>query len=52
MGLPLSGIMAENFIQDLEQNRIKHFLEGEQIVYYNRYVDDIILIYNQTKITL
>jgi hypothetical protein len=51
MGSPLSGILAEIFLQDLEQHRIKHLLEGGTITYYNRYVDDIFIIYNQTKIT-
>jgi hypothetical protein len=26
-------------------------LEGENIIYYKRYVDDIFIVYNQTKIT-
>jgi hypothetical protein len=43
--------MAEIFLQDLEQNRIKHLLEDEKVIYYNRYVDDIFIIYNQTRIT-
>jgi hypothetical protein len=30
MGSPLSSTMAEIFLQDLEQNRIKHLLEDEQ----------------------
>jgi hypothetical protein len=50
MGSPLSSTMAEIFLQRLEQNRIKH-LEDEKITYYNRYVDDIFIIYNQTRIT-
>jgi hypothetical protein len=51
MRSPLSGILAEIFLQDLEQHRIKHLLEGGNIIYYNRYVDDIFIIYNQAKIT-
>jgi hypothetical protein len=43
--------MAEIFLQDLDQNRIKHMLEDGKITYYNRYVDDIFIICNQTKIT-
>jgi hypothetical protein len=50
MGSPLSGMLAEIFLQDLEQHRIKHLLEDGNIIYYNRYVDDIFIIYNQTKI--
>jgi hypothetical protein len=51
MGSPLSGILAKIFLQDLEQHRIKHLLEGGIIICYNRYVDGIFIIYNQTKIT-
>jgi hypothetical protein len=47
----VSGILAEMFLQYLEQHRIKHLLEGVIIIYWNRYVDDIFIIYNQTKIT-
>jgi hypothetical protein len=43
--------MAEIFLQDLEQNRIKHLLEGGKIIYYNRYVDDIFTKCNKRKIT-
>jgi hypothetical protein len=51
MGSPLSSVIAEIFLQDLEQNRLKHLLEDKRIVYYNKYVDDIFLLYDQTKIT-
>jgi hypothetical protein len=46
MGSPLSGMLAEIFLQDLEQHRIKHLLEDGNIIYYNRYIDDIFIIYN------
>jgi hypothetical protein len=49
MGSSLSGILAEIFLQNLEQHRIKHLLEDGNIIYYNRYVDDIFIIYNQAK---
>jgi hypothetical protein len=51
MGSPLSSILAEIFLQDLKQNRLKHLLEDKKIVHYNRYVDDIFIIYDQRKIT-
>jgi hypothetical protein len=38
----------EIFLQDLEQHRLKHLLEGNKIVYYNRYVGDIFIITPQT----
>jgi hypothetical protein len=50
-GSPLSSIMAEIFLQHLEQSKVKLLLEDRNIVYYNRYVDDIFIIYNQSKIT-
>jgi hypothetical protein len=34
MGSPLSSILADIFLQNLEQNRIKHLLEDKKIVYY------------------
>jgi hypothetical protein len=43
--------MAEIFLQDLEQNRIKHLLEDGKLTHYNRYVDDILIIYNHKKTT-
>jgi hypothetical protein len=51
MESPLSGTFAEVFLQELEQTRLKHLLEGKRIIYYNRYVDDIFIIYDQSKIT-
>jgi hypothetical protein len=44
MGSPLSTIIAEMFLQDLEQNRLKHLLEGKKFVYCDRHVDDIFII--------
>jgi hypothetical protein len=43
--------MAEIFLQDLEQHQLKHMLEDGKITHYNRYVDDIFIIYNQTDTT-
>ncbi|XP_023722175.1 uncharacterized protein LOC111872459 [Cryptotermes secundus] len=51
MGSPLSSLMAEVFLQHFEQREVKHLLEDKRIIYYNRYVDDIILIYNQLIVT-
>ena len=51
MGSPLSSIMAEIFLQHFEQRIIKFLLEDKRILYYNRYVDDIFMIYNHSKIT-
>jgi hypothetical protein len=35
MGSPLSSILAEVFLQDLEHNRLKHILEEKKIIYYS-----------------
>jgi hypothetical protein len=51
MGSPISSIMVEIFLQEIEQHQLKHILEDRKIIYYNRYVDDIFLIYNRTKTT-
>jgi hypothetical protein len=47
-GLPISGVIAEIYLQYLEKIYIKNWLECKEIMYYNRYVD-IIIIYNCTK---
>jgi hypothetical protein len=49
MGSPISGVIAEIYLQHLEKTYIKHCLEDKEIIYYNRYVDDIIIIYDGTK---
>ena len=48
MGSPLSSIVAEIFLQNYEDNYMKQFLETKNI-YYTRYVDDIFIIYDETK---
>jgi hypothetical protein len=48
MGSPLSGIIAEIFLQHLEDSHIKPLLESKCIAFYSRYVDDIIIIYDAT----
>jgi hypothetical protein len=49
MGSPMSGVIAEIYLLCLEKIYIKHWLESKEILYYNRYVDDIIIIYDSTK---
>jgi len=46
MGSPISGTIAEIFLQHLEHNHIKPFIESKQILYYTRYIDDILMIYD------
>jgi hypothetical protein len=47
MGSAPSSTMSDILLQDLQQHRIKYLLEGEQIVYHNRYADDIFVILNK-----
>ena len=50
MGSPLSGTLAELYLQNIEQKYIKQWLDSEEIYYYRRYVDDIIILINTQKI--
>jgi len=50
MGSPLSGPIAEIFIQHYEDTNIKHILDTKNIAFYIRYVDDILIIFDTTKI--
>jgi glutaredoxin-related protein len=49
MGSSVSGTIAEIYIQFLEELYVKQWLDSKQILYYKRYVDDILIIYNQSK---
>jgi hypothetical protein len=44
---PTSPILAEIFIQHLEHNHIANILKRHHIIDYYRYVDDILIIYNE-----
>jgi len=50
MGSPISGMLAEVYLQYLEETYIKHCLENKEITYYRRYVDDMLIIFDQNKI--
>jgi len=47
---PISSTLAEIYLQFFERIYLKHYLETKNIIYYNRYVDDLIIIYDYTKI--
>jgi hypothetical protein len=47
-GSPVSGTMAEVFLQHLEESTIKHLTDTKILSFYTRYVDDILLIYDST----
>ena len=49
MGSPISGTMAEIFLQQLENSIIKHLTDTRILSFYTRYVDDILLIYDSTR---
>ena len=51
MGSPLSSTIAKIYLQYFEELTIKHWVETDEIIYYKRYVDNIIIIFNQSKIT-
>ena len=46
MGTPTSGLIAEFFLQNLENIHLAHLTEKHKIAGYFRYVDYILLIYN------
>jgi hypothetical protein len=48
MGAPTSSILAEIYIQYLEHNGIIQVLQKHHIIDYYRYVDDILIIYDET----
>jgi len=50
MGSPISGTVAEIFLQHIQNTHIKHLLDTKNIIYYMRYVDDILIIYDTTHI--
>jgi galactitol-specific phosphotransferase system IIB component len=50
MGSPISSMIAEIYLQYLEETYMKHCLEHKQIMYYKRYVDDILIIFDSNKI--
>jgi hypothetical protein len=49
MGAPISAILAEVFIQYVEHKYIYPVLRTREIMAYYRYVDDILIIYDQQK---
>ena len=46
MGSPLSSLLSEIFLQHLENQYIENIKKQFNIIYYGRYVDDILIIYN------
>ena len=50
MDSPISGTIAAIFLQHLEHIHIGPLIESKQILFYTRYIDDILIIYD-TKST-
>jgi hypothetical protein len=46
MGAPSSSILSEIFLQYLEQNKVHKILTDHNILGYFRYVDDILIVFN------
>ena len=51
MGSPISGTVAEIFLQQLEKTHIKHLIDSLHVTFYTRYVDDILIVYDSTHTT-
>lgn len=49
MGSPISNTIVEMYLQFQEETCIKHWLQTKEIIYYRRYVDDILIIFDQNK---
>jgi hypothetical protein len=49
MGSPISSTIAEIYLQFLEEIYIKQWLESKEVLYYKRYRDDILIIFDQNK---
>jgi len=50
MGSPIPGTIAEIVLQHIENTHINHILDTKNIIYYMRYVGDILIIYDTTHI--
>jgi len=51
MGSPISSLIAEIFLQNYEDKNIKQFSEAKSTIFYVRYVGDILIIFDKTKIS-
>jgi hypothetical protein len=48
MGSPISGTIAEIFLQQLDKTHIKHLINSKHLVSYTQYADDILIVYDST----
>jgi hypothetical protein len=49
MGAPTSGVIAEFFLQHLENTHLAHLSKQHQITAYFHFVDDILIIYDAQR---
>ena len=49
MGSPISSTVAETYLQYLENIYVKHWLDSKEILFYKRYVDDILTFRNRAS---
>jgi hypothetical protein len=47
MGAPTSALFADIFLQHIEHNFVISIISKRNILYYCRYVDDILILYNE-----
>jgi hypothetical protein len=52
MGAPALAILAEIFIQHIQNKHLYPVLKTQEIIAYYMYVDDILIIYDQSKIII
>jgi hypothetical protein len=51
MGSPISSMLAEIFLQHLQEAHYPNFIKNRHIKYINQYVDDIFIIYDSPHAT-
>ena len=51
VGSCVSGLVAKIFLQYYENLIVKHEIETEAIIFYNRFFDDFLIFFRDTKIT-
>jgi len=52
IGFPISGTTAQIFLQSLERTHFKPLLDKNHIIFYKRYIGDILIIYDTAQMNL
>ena len=50
MGSPITGIAAKIFLHYSKNLPLKYWMETGEVIYYNTYVDDILVIFNHKNL--